>query len=149
MDYQVATNKGYSTDYQVAANKADYNFDAARARKTAEVTRQIRRREKFEEMAATELFAKVINEITEQATDGKNSAEFTAMPYEYYNDTVKSGHIPDDSDCHFSAKDKEVFDVLESMMDYKVHYESHFPAMFETPTGELLKVDIDLVKVYW
>ncbi len=136
-------------DYQVVTNKADYNFNAEDARKTAEAIRQIRRRKKFEEIAETELFVKVMDEIIEQANDGKNSAEFTAMPYEYYSDTVKSGHIPDDSDCHFFAEDKEVFDVLESMMGYKVYYENHFPAMFETPTGELLKVDIDLIKVYW
>lgn len=124
-------------------------FDAATANKTAEAIRSSRREQKFDKVAQSDFFNEVIKEIKTQAADGKNQAVFTPMPFEFYSDKVADGRIPSDEERHFSPDDKNVFDVLESMMGYKVRFEDGFPAIFEDPHGEPLKVGINYVNVYW
>ncbi len=124
-------------------------FDAAEANRTAEETRANRREQKFDKVAHSDFFNQVISEIKAQAVDGNNNAAFTPMPEEFYAEKVADGRVPSHEECHFSAEDKEVFDVLESMMGYKIRFENGFPALFADPHDEPFKVSIDYVNVYW
>ena len=124
-------------------------FDAATARNTANAIRDSRKTQKFESVASSDFFNEVIEEIKAQASDANNSAAFSPMPSEFYAESVEAGKVPSYEDCHFDEDKKAVFDVLESMMGYKVRFEKSFPAVFADPHGEPFKVNIDLVNVYW
>lgn len=124
-------------------------FDAATARNTANAIRESRKAQKFDDVASSDFFNEVIEEIKAQASDANSSAQFSPMPSEFYAESVKSGNVPKYEDCHFDEDRKAVFDVLESMMGYKVRFEKSYPAVFADPYDEPFKVNVDLVNVYW
>lgn len=121
---------------------------AEKARDMRYVAIKKQKEERFKQVQTYGYFDTVMKDIEKAANDGKNSVDFYPHISDFYDAIIQSGGVVPAKEKDFTNQQKEIFDVLEETLGFKVTRNSNYQVTYFRGIDQI-DIIISKYSIYW